>query len=547
MKNFKQWIFIIRTVISIIAVAVTVITCSDGGGGDSAKYWLISSQKTYTVTGGIVDFTYPPSETNYDWISYHYSDETNYEEEYFTKPLIPNEYTGFPPSEEKYITNFTYYHYTRVVQNAESETITADGTVSVINYIYDLESGLTKNSTSTNDSGVTTGASYVIQPLDDSNGVKTYKYYLNGSTWYNIYKIQNGRTLETRYYNADNELVSTTMYTQPDNAVIRAKLPNFTLYSSSYLSSSYSINSSHQTAEVVSNSNSELVIRVRTFNDNVLSSQTDSKYKKINPNEFINNDSETFPNLPSSSDYVYLYWRDNENSATYSSGDFEGSSIVIIGYKGNGSNVTIPAQIKGKPVTSIEGFKNPNLISINIPNSVTHIGGFKNCTNLTSINIPNSVTCIRSNAFENCIRLTSVTIPDSVTIIGWNAFENCIRLTSVTIPNGVTYIQDYTFVNCIKLTSVTIPNGVTCIGHGAFGNCIGLTSITIPDSLTISSDVFSGLTNITSVTFQGTINVDYLWLYDSLWNTYFDLREKYLAGGIGTYTRESDSMIWTKN
>ena len=82
----------------------------------------------------------------------------------------------------------------------------------------------------------------------------------------------------------------------------------------------------------------------------------------------------------------------------------------------------------------------------------------------------------------------------------------------------------------------------TSIGEGAFRVCTGLTSITIPDSVTIIEYMaFEYCTSLINVTFQGTSSsVD----YDSFPG---DLRDKYLAGGIGTYTRPSGSSdTWTK-
>ncbi|MFI3263277.1 MAG: leucine-rich repeat protein [Rikenellaceae bacterium] len=52
--------------------------------------------------------------------------------------------------------------------------------------------------------------------------------------------------------------------------------------------------------------------------------------------------------------------------------------------------------------------------SVNIPNSVTHIGGcaFLNCSNLESVTIPNSVTTMGEYAFTNCTSLKTITISE---------------------------------------------------------------------------------------------------------------------------------------
>lgn len=124
----------------------------------------------------------------------------------------------------------------------------------------------------------------------------------------------------------------------------------------------------------------------------------------------------------------------------------------------------------------------------------TNIGheSFKDCPNLVSVNIPNSVTNIGYYAFRDCTGLTSVTIPSSVTSIDYLAFSGCRSLRSVTIPNSVTSIDAEVFENCYSLTSVTIGSSVTSIGTFAFYQCISLTSITslATTAPTIRDDTF---------------------------------------------------------
>ena len=105
------------------------------------------------------------------------------------------------------------------------------------------------------------------------------------------------------------------------------------------------------------------------------------------------------------------------------------------------------------------------LTSIEIPNSVTSIGGsaFEGCTGLTSVEIPSSVTSIGGSAFEGCTGLTSVEIPSSVTSIGMGAFWECSGLTSITslIPADALFaVHSYTFYNVDKnVCTLYIPFG----------------------------------------------------------------------------------------
>jgi len=171
-------------------------------------------------------------------------------------------------------------------------------------------------------------------------------------------------------------------------------------------------------------------------------------------------------------------------------------------------------------------------------------------------NLPNSVTSIEPCAFQNCTSLTSVTIGNGVTEIGKWAFLGCDSLTAINVATGnASYSsQDGVLYNKNKTTIIeyppgktgstfTIPDNVISIREGAFLYRTKLTSITIPSSVTsIEESAFGNCENLNSVTFQGMITSSNLAMsFDG------DLRDKYLARGIGTYTRPNNGYTsWTK-
>ena len=184
------------------------------------------------------------------------------------------------------------------------------------------------------------------------------------------------------------------------------------------------------------------------------------------------------------------------------------------------SEITIPNEYKGLPVTEIES------------------SGFSHCYSLTSITIPNSVTSIGSDAFYDCSSLTSITIPNSVTSIGEYAFLDCSSLTSITIPfvgesstssdgyfgylfGAGSYYRNYLYVPT-SLKEVRISDGCTSIGEGAFYDCSHFTSITIPNSVTsIGEYAFYECDNLDKVFYAGSVDE---WFSISVGNGNEDLK-----------------------
>ncbi len=102
--------------------------------------------------------------------------------------------------------------------------------------------------------------------------------------------------------------------------------------------------------------------------------------------------------------------------------------------------------------------------------------------------------------------------------MGEYTFSGCSGLISITIGDGVTSIEDSVFSNCSNLTSFAIGTGITSIDDWAFHNSPNLTSVTIGN----------GVTSIGNNTFRG------------------NFIQAYTDGGTGTYVRDVESGIWTK-
>ena len=180
----------------------------------------------------------------------------------------------------------------------------------------------------------------------------------------------------------------------------------------------------------------------------------------------------------------YTVMTDNAVPETYTEGDvtyylYNGQAYAI-GCNADVTEVTVPSVVKGYPVTEIHGaFNNiKTLTSVTLPEGLKKIAdeAFMGCSALVSVNIPETVTHIGSYAFSS-IGEADIYIPDSVTTIEAYAFQYA-KITSVRISNNVTEIEYATFQECRKLRSVDMGNSVTYVGYYAFQRCDAITDIT---------------------------------------------------------------------
>ncbi len=172
--------------------------------------------------------------------------------------------------------------------------------------------------------------------------------------------------------------------------------------------------------------------------------------------------------------------------------DFVGGEQIVTKYIGNETEVEIPSEYEGYPVTQISE------------------SAFNRCSSLTSVTIPNSVTTIGQGAFSGCSSLESITLPfvggsrneiavndstlfgyifGSLKYAGGNITQQSYLLDNFDtkyvqyyIPSSLknvtitgVYINAFAFSGCSSLTSVTIGKEVTIIGDYSFAFCSSLT------------------------------------------------------------------------
>lgn len=146
--------------------------------------------------------------------------------------------------------------------------------------------------------------------------------------------------------------------------------------------------------------------------------------------------------------------------------------VAITGFDGTVTEVEIPAEIDGLPVTVIgeRAFENAtSLESVVVPENVTTLSSkcFNKCTSLKSISLPSTLKTIKYQAFYNCISLESIEIPKGTTTLEHNVFNGCANLRTVIINNGVPELRVWTFQKC-KIDKLYLAKSVTVIDADAF-------------------------------------------------------------------------------
>lgn len=146
--------------------------------------------------------------------------------------------------------------------------------------------------------------------------------------------------------------------------------------------------------------------------------------------------------------------------------DIYADHVVITKYSGSETDIIIPEEIDGLPVTEIAemAFSSKKISSVQIPDSVISIApsAFSGCGSLESVDLGENVEFIGKNAFMNCEMLSSVTMGEKVRYIGDKCFAGDCRIETMIMPDSVEYLGEGAFMLC-NLLCFNIPDGVTVI------------------------------------------------------------------------------------
>lgn len=193
----------------------------------------------------------------------------------------------------------------------------------------------------------------------------------------------------------------------------------------------------------------------------------------------------------------------------------ENGGVVITGYKGQDTDLAMPASIKDMPVVAIGNgaFLNCDTIkSMTIPDSVVRIEGlaFSKCYALEKVTLGQGIREIDFSPFAFCDKMTyneyqsgyyvgteenpyfafvstasksleTLTIHPNTVVVCGSAIENCYTLCEVKIPEGVISLGGFVFQHCSSLEKVHIPKSLESIGLLAFKKCDSLVEFVVAD------------------------------------------------------------------
>lgn len=119
-------------------------------------------------------------------------------------------------------------------------------------------------------------------------------------------------------------------------------------------------------------------------------------------------------------------------------------TLQITNYKGDETEIVVPAQIGKATVSSIGEYA----FGIHMFRKTANAEIRKK---ITSVVLSEGVKEISNSAFYECKSLTTVSLPSTLKTIGEYVFAGCSELSSIEIPTGTKNIGTTTFNRCIKL------------------------------------------------------------------------------------------------
>lgn len=190
--------------------------------------------------------------------------------------------------------------------------------------------------------------------------------------------------------------------------------------------------------------------------------------------------------------------RAQDSAGTFTYDVLDDGTVMLTGYTGTASDVTVPATIDGYTVYGLGSGameNNDAIETVTFESGVQYIGltALGHCDQLESVVLSDTINKVEANAFSYSPNLERILVDSQNTV--YDSRNDCNGLIETAtntfiaggsrsaIPEGIVRIESNAFHGCTSLTEITIPNTVKTIGWYAFTDT-GLKSIYIPANTT---------------------------------------------------------------
>lgn len=141
----------------------------------------------------------------------------------------------------------------------------------------------------------------------------------------------------------------------------------------------------------------------------------------------------------------------------------EKTEYELVGMLDECEELTVPAEIAGKPVVSIGN------------------SAFYNNASLKKVYLSEGIREISDYAFDNCVALEEIVFSSSVERIGFNAFSDCEKLKEINLPASLKLMESSAFARCISLEKIYINPALETIERDSFIGCESISEIYVDD------------------------------------------------------------------
>ena len=179
-------------------------------------------------------------------------------------------------------------------------------------------------------------------------------------------------------------------------------------------------------------------------------------------------------------DKLYTAYMSFAPSKSYEFGfesDIKTRTANILYYFGEDTHVTIPGEIRGLKVVSIDidfkFFTEEPIVGITFEGELETIsdGLFNSLDSVETIVFEEGITSIGTYSFNYLDSLKNVSFPKSLQKIGYFSFAYCHNIEKLTLPENLKVIGASVFASCTNLKDIVIPDSVETIEASAFQNC----------------------------------------------------------------------------